>query len=67
MAVGSALFDYAVCEVFCVLKELTIVVGRSHEVYLRLSEKMVKALLSMCEELGIDSSGKVGTPFCSLC
>lgn len=35
--------------------------GRSHEVYLRLSEKMVEALLSMCEELGIDSSAKVGT------
>ena len=41
--------------------------GRSHEVYMRLSEKMVKALLSMCEELGIDSSGKVGTTFCSIC
>ena len=41
--------------------------GRSHEVYLRLSEKMVKALLSMCEELGIDSSGKVGTRFYSIC
>ena len=41
--------------------------GRSHEVYLRQSEKMVKALLSMCEDLGIDSSGKVGTPFCSIC
>ena len=41
--------------------------GRSHEVYLRLSERMVNALLLMCEELGIDSSGKVGTLCCSRC
>ena len=41
--------------------------GRSHEVYLRQSEKMVTALLSMCEDLGIDSSGKVVIPFCSIC
>ncbi len=41
--------------------------GRSHEVYLLKSEKMVDALLSMCEKLGVDSSGKVGTQSCSLC
>ena len=35
--------------------------GRSHEVYLRTSDKMVNALYAMCEKLGVDSSGKVGT------
>lgn len=34
--------------------------GRSHEVYLRTSDKMVNALYAMCEKLGVDSSGKVG-------
>ena len=41
--------------------------GRSYEVYMRLLENMVKALFSMCEKLGIDSSGKVGTLFHVLC
>ncbi len=40
--------------------------GRSHAVYLMKSEKMVDALLSMCEKLGVDSSGKVGTASCTL-
>lgn len=35
--------------------------GRSHAVYLRTSDKMVNALCEMCEKLGIDSSGRVGT------
>lgn len=35
--------------------------GRSHAVYMSMSDKMVNALYSMCEKLGIDSSGKVGT------
>ena len=35
--------------------------GRSHVVYLKLADKMMNALSSMCEKLGIDSSGKVGT------
>lgn len=35
--------------------------GRSHVAYLKMADKMVNALSSMCEKLGIDSSGKVGT------
>ena len=35
--------------------------GRSLAVYLKIADKMVNALSSMCEKLGIDSSGKVGT------
>lgn len=35
--------------------------GRSHAVYLKIADKMVNALGSMCEKLGIDSSGKVST------
>ena len=35
--------------------------GRSHAVYMNMSDKVVNALYSMCEKLGIDSSGKVGT------
>ena len=35
--------------------------GRSHAVYLKTADKMVHALSSMCEKLGIDSSGKVGS------
>ncbi len=35
--------------------------GRSHAIYLRTADKMVNALCAMCEKLGIDSSGKVGT------
>lgn len=35
--------------------------GRSYEVYLHTSNKMVKALCTMCEKLGVDTSGKVGT------
>lgn len=34
--------------------------GRSTEAYLRTSGNMMKALSSMCEKLGVDSSGKVG-------
>ena len=40
--------------------------GRSHAVYMSMSDKMVNALYSMCEKLGIDSSGKVGTKSYSL-
>ena len=39
---------------------------RSYAVYLIKSEKMVDTLLSMCEKLGVDSSGKVDTKSCSL-
>ena len=35
--------------------------GRSHAVYLKMADKMVNALSLMCEKLGIDSSGKVGS------
>ena len=35
--------------------------GRSHAVYMSMSDKMIKALYSMCEKLGIESSGEVGT------
>lgn len=34
--------------------------GRSHKIYLRTSDTMMRALSSMCEKLGVDSSGKVG-------
>ena len=40
--------------------------GRSHAVYLKMSDKMMKALISMCEKLEIDSSGKVGKKSCAL-
>ena len=40
--------------------------GRSHGAYLKIADKMLNALFSMCEKLGIDSSGKVGTKICSL-
>ena len=40
--------------------------GRSHAVYISMSDKMVNALYTMCEKLGIDSSGKVGTKSYSL-
>ena len=40
--------------------------GRSHAVYMSMSDKMVNALYTMCEKLGIDSSGKVGTKSYSL-
>ena len=40
--------------------------GRSHAVYLKLADKMMNALSSMCEKLGIDSSGKVGTQSSSI-
>lgn len=40
--------------------------GRSHKVYLRTADKMMNALFSMCEKLGVDSSGKVGTKSRSL-
>lgn len=33
--------------------------GRSHKVYLRTADKMMNALFSMCEKLGVDSSGKI--------
>ena len=33
--------------------------GRSHLVFQKMSDKMVKALLSICEKLGIDPSGEV--------
>lgn len=35
--------------------------GRSHAVYMSMSDKMINALYSMCEKLGIESSGEVGT------
>lgn len=35
--------------------------GPSYDVHLRTSNKMVIALREMCEKLGVDSSGKVGT------
>ena len=35
--------------------------GHSHAVYLKLADKLVNALNTMCEKLGIDPSGKVGT------
>ena len=33
--------------------------GHSHAVYLKMADRMVNALHSMCEKLGIDPSGKV--------
>ena len=41
--------------------------GRSHAVYQKLADKMMNALSSMCEKLGIDSSGKVGTQSSFIC
>ena len=35
--------------------------GHSHAVYLRMADRLVDALNSMCEKLGIDPSGKVCT------
>ena len=40
--------------------------GRSLTMYLKIADKMVNALSSMCEKLGIDSSGKVGTHYSSV-
>lgn len=47
-------------------EKLRLRLGRSHEVYLKTADKMVNALFSMCEKLGVDSSGKVSTKSCSL-
>ena len=47
-------------------EKLRLRLGRSYRVYVRLSENMAEALFSMCEKLGIDSSGKVGTRLDSL-
>ena len=41
--------------------------GRSHKVYLKTSDRMMNALISMCEKLGVDSSGKVGNKSRSVC
>ena len=40
--------------------------GHSHAVYLKMADRMVNALSSMCEKLGIDPSGKVSTKSGSL-
>ena len=35
--------------------------GHSHAIYLKMADRLVNALNSMCEKLGIDPSGKVST------
>lgn len=35
--------------------------GRSYEAYLQTSDNLVNALCTMCEKLGVNSSGKVGS------
>lgn len=40
--------------------------GQSYAVYVKMSNKMTNALLSMCAKLEIDSSGKVGANSCAL-
>ena len=38
--------------------------GHSHAVYLKMADRLVNALNSMCEKLGIDPLGKVSTNSC---